>query len=246
VNNGSTGFKRNPQIHAVLTFNADNLLELYCEAKTGRRSVVTMIDRASVGEHPDQTPIYHLHGTLDARGENIVRADSNPGSSQQQELSDELLPELVFRESEYYETIASPVSFVNHTPQSFLRRLNALFVGTSLDDLNMRRWLHDSFQERVLHRSRYLREFYRGNYPDAEYEARLESRRHFWLRAEVETQENGDSWTVPKKYVEPVMENLGVEVIWCADHGDVRACIREIGQRGHDPEFGRRVPGYPR
>ncbi len=238
--------KRNPQIHAVLTFNADNLLELYCEAKTGRKLVVTLVDRASIGEHPNQVPIYHLHGTLDARGENVLRSvPSSAPPGELQELTDDLLPDLVFRESEYYETIANPVSFVNHTPQSFLRRLNALFVGTSLDDLNMRRWLHDSFRERVAHRAKYLREFYWIPYADAEYEAKLESLRHFWLRPETEKNADGTTKFVPKKYVEPVMNNLGIQVVWCTDYNDMQRCLGEVQRRGNDPEFGRRIPDYP-
>ena len=50
----------NPQIHAVVTFNADNLLELYCQAKTSGRRLLKLVDRASVGEHPDTIPVYHL------------------------------------------------------------------------------------------------------------------------------------------------------------------------------------------
>jgi len=196
---GTTSLRHNPQIHAVLTFNADNLLELYCEAKTSGKRILTLVDRASVGEHPDQIPIYHLHGTLDARGENLFRCPpASVSPDDLQALTDDLLPDLVFRESEYYDTIADPASFVNHSPQSFLRRLNALFIGTSLDDLNMRRWLYNSFRERVQHRTRYLREFYWKTYPDAEYEARLESRRHFWLRTEVEQGPDDRPWRVPK------------------------------------------------
>ncbi len=238
--------KRNPQIHAVLTVNADNLLELFCEARTAGRRIVTMVDRASVGDHPDQTPVYHLHGTLDARRENLFRpCPTSVPSSEVQEVTDELLPDLVFCESEYYETIANPSSYVNHTPQSILRRLNALFIGTSLDDLNMRRWLYDSFQERVRHRTRYLREFYGRHYPDAEYEARLESIRHYWLRPEVEYDEAGIAWAVPKKHLESVMGNLGVQIVWCADYEDMQRFISEMQNHGYDPEFGRRTAEYP-
>jgi hypothetical protein len=227
--------KRNPQIHAVLTFNADNLLELYCEARTGGKRILTMVDRASVGEHPDQIPVYHLHGTLDSRGEKFLSRN----------ITDGLLPVLVFRESEYYETIANPTSFINHSPQSFLRRLNALFIGTSLDDLNMRRWLHDSFRERLLHRATYLRAFYSRPFHAAEHEAELESLRHFWLRPETEVDKDGRTWVVPKIYVDRVMDNLGVQIVWCTDYDDMRKFIAELQDRGLDPLFGRRAARYP-
>jgi SIR2-like domain len=246
IGDTSAGPRRNPQIHAVLTSNVDNLLELYCEAKTGGRRIITMVDRASVGEHPDQTPVYHLHGTLDARDENVFRsAPASMPPDEVQQLTDDLLPDLVFRESEYYETIANPVSFVNHTPQSFLRGLNTLFIGTSLDDMNIRRWLHDSFRERVLHRFNYLREFYWRPYLHAKQEAKLESLRHFWLRPEAEKDKDGKTFLVSKRHVESVMKNLGVQLVWCTDYDDMWRCIHDVQELGADPEFGRRVADYP-
>jgi len=152
---------------------------------------------------------------------------------------------LIFRESEYYQTIANPVSFINHTPQSFLQRLNALFVGTSLDDLNMRRWLHSSFRERVQHRTKYLREFYATEYPDAEYEAEIESRRHFWLRTRTEIDNEGKYWQVPEQHVDCVMSNLGVQVIWCDDYDDMRSCIHKLQKAGHSSQFGRGLAEFP-
>ena len=234
----------NPQIHAVLTSNADNLLELYCMAKTGGKRLLTLVDRASVGEHPDQTPVYHLHGTLDARGENFLK--SHPASVPQnecQQLTEELLPDLIFRESEYYQTIANPVSFVNHTPQSYLQRLNVLFIGTSLEDLNIRRWLSNSFRERVQQRTKFLQELYCHTYRerDAAYEAELESVRHFWLRCKKDEKKR----RVPQEPVNAIVRYLGVQVIWCDDYDDVRSCIRKLGIKGKVTAFGRRPAPYP-
>ena len=182
-----------------------------------------------------------MHGTLDARGENLFRkAPASVKSGELQDISDELLPDLVFRESEYYETIANPSSFINHTPQSLFRRLNTLFIGTSLDDLNMRRWLYDSFSERVRHRTKFLREFYWKRYDDARYEATLESLRHFWLHPETQEDSGNRPWLVSKKHVDCVMHHLGVQVVWCTGCEDMQRCINEVRQLGHDSEFGRR------
>ena len=219
--------RRNPKIHAVLTVNADNLLELYCLAKTsGKHRLVTMVDRASVGDHPDATPVYHLHGTLDARDENFRRTDSPCVGENMQVITDELLPCIVFRESEYYKTIANPASFVNYTPQSYFQRLNVLFIGTSLDDLNIRRWLYNSFQERVEQRTKYLQELHCKIYANAEFEAKLESLRHFWLRTKKIDGKNISCKTA--KLVELVMRELGVQVVWCDDFCDMQRCIREL------------------
>jgi hypothetical protein len=233
-------FVRNPLIHAVLNTNADNLLLIYCLAKTSgpKGCPITIVDRASVGDDPKSISIYHLHGILDARDENFRRTDSPCDSTANdfQEITDEdeLLPRLVFRESEYYETIANPMSFVNHTPLSYFQRLNVLFIGTSLEDINIRRWLYSSFQERVQERIKYLQELHCKKYDAAKFEAKKESVRHFWLRPKKERKDDKEveisCETV--KLVELVMGELGVQVVWCDDLADVQRCIRELKEKG--------------
>ncbi len=119
---GRAPWRRNPQVHAVLTVNADNLLELYCQAKTRGHRVIAQVDRASVGDHPDAIPVCHLHGTLDIRGENFKRLSR---------MDRDLLPDVVFRTPEYRRTIASPSSFVNLTPQSYRRNLTLVLILTN-------------------------------------------------------------------------------------------------------------------
>jgi hypothetical protein len=238
--------RRNPQIHAILTTNADNLVEIYCRARSaGRSRILTMVDRASVADHPHAISVYHLHGTLDARGENFVRTDAPcrgiPAKQQQKRADDILLPNLVFRESEYYQTIANPLSFVNHAPQSYLQRMNVLFIGTSLDDINIRRWLYNSFRERVEQRTRYLREYYCPVYKDVECEAELASIRHFWIRTKTE-----GKWRVPTHLVDESARKLGIQMIWCEgeDYLEVQKCLTDLKKDGVAPNFGgRRATG---
>jgi hypothetical protein len=109
----------------------------------------------------------------------------------------------------------------------------------------MRRWLHDSFRERVRHRTKYLREFYEERFLVARYDARLESRRHFWLRTETERDELGRRWRVPQDPVQLIMGNLGVELIWCSDYDGVSRCIDALQERGRNREFGRHAAEFP-
>jgi hypothetical protein len=211
--------RRNPQVHAVLTTNADNLLELYCQAKTRGHRLVTSVDRASVGDHPNAIPVCHLHGTLDVRGENFKRCPT---------MKKDLLPEIVFRPEEYEKTSTSHSSFVNVTPHSYLQRLNVLFIGTSLDDTNICRWLCASYKERVEHRTKYLRELYRDKYDAARSEAEWESIRHFWLRKKTECGQELPQGEMEK--IEREKRELGVQIVWCKDHGlDCLRCLKESG-----------------
>lgn len=234
VVDGRENLRRNPQVHAVITTNADNLLQIYCRARAdGERRIVTTVDRASVGDHPDSISVYHLHGHLDARGENIVRRSPCDTKQRVQAVDGELLPDLVFRESEYYDTIANSANFVNHIPQSYLQRLNVLFIGTSLEDLNVRRWLHNSFQERRNQRARYLAEYYCLPYKDAYYEAEVESVRHFWIR----TPPDKEHLT---KLIESNVRDLGIQVVWCNDYSAIQHCLHDLNEKGRVADFGRR------
>jgi SIR2-like domain len=152
-----------------------------------------------------------------------------------QPINGDLLPDLVFRESDYYDTIANPVNFVNHIPQSYLQRLNVLFVGSSLDDLNVRRWLYNSFKERCEQRARYLAEYYCRHYKDVRYEAELESIRHFWIRTRTE-----GGRRLPTDLIDSNVRMLGIQVIWCDDYAEVQRRIHELKQKGRVADFGRR------
>ena len=136
----------------------------------------------------------------------------------------DLWPTVVFCESDYYQTIASASDFVNHTPQSYFQRHNVLFIGTSLDDINIRRWLSSSFRERFEQRVKYLRERCSGAYDDAEYEAKLESKRHFWLR----TKDNLSDKTM--EGIELIMENLGAQVLWFDKYNEIQEYLGELSK----------------
>jgi hypothetical protein len=192
----------NPKIGAVLTTNADNLLQAYVMGRAGGRRLLTTVDRASVGDHPGMISVYHLHGWLDVR------------DRREQAV---VPPPLVFRESEYFDTMANPNSFANYTAQSLFQRRNVLFIGTSLEDVNVRRWLYNSFEERRRHRAQLLKPRY-GDYPGAEAEAYVTSIRHFWFKRAKDLPEPRK---VLQNSVANAMRHLGVEVIWYDEHSEI-------------------------
>jgi hypothetical protein len=198
-----------PQIGAVLTTNADNLLQTYVMGRAGGRRLLTTVDRPSVGDHPGMTSVYHLHGWLDVR------------DRRQQAI---VPPPLVFRESEYFDTMANPNAFANYTAQSLFQRRNVLFVGTSMEDVNIRRWLYNSFQERRRHRAELLSSRY-GVYPGADAEAYAASIRHFWFKRVKDLPE-------PRGPIQDsladAMRHLGVEVIWYAEHSEIADHLRSL------------------
>jgi SIR2-like domain len=201
-----------PKVHAVLTTNVDNLLQIYVMSKVdGKRLLDTVSDPGS-RETPGNIPVYHLHGWLDMR-------ERREGGAVRE-------PPLVFRESEYFSTIASPHSFANHTSQHFFQRRRLLFIGTSLEDLNVRRWLFNAFEER---RHAHLGRL-RARFPAhtaADSEAYAASIRHFWFKNASELPEPRP---LVKEFFGDTMRHLGVEVIWYETHAQVATWLRELAR----------------
>jgi hypothetical protein len=122
-----------PRILRVITFNADDLLEM--EANRGfsyqADPVVWSVPRASF--HPRREkgahgrppiPVYHLHGYVPRLGNRRAAPDT-----------------LVFTDSEYWRSVANPASFANRTLANALQDSHCVFAGLSMEDVNLMRWL---------------------------------------------------------------------------------------------------------
>ncbi len=191
-------------------------------ARARGHRLLTTVDRASVGDHPGMISIYHLHGWLDVRDRRERPV---------------VTPPLVFRESEYFDAIANPNSFANYTAQSLFQRRNVLFIGTSMEDVNVRRWLYNSFEERRRTSHQFLRAR-SGDYAGAEAEAYAVSIRHFWFRQAKDLPE--PNRTI-RTSVADSMRNLGVEVIWYQEHGEIADHLRRM--RSQKPPHGSAAAG---
>jgi hypothetical protein len=118
------------RLKRVITLNVDDLLEravtrLSAPAPTPVQPIV----RASANlPHADRTlPIYHLHGYL--------RSEAD-GSE-----CDDAPDVLVFTDQQYWASAAVPSSHMNRTFSFALHDSHCVFIGTSMTDLNIWRWL---------------------------------------------------------------------------------------------------------
>ena len=130
-----------PRILRVITFNVDDLLEY--EVHQGiehwrATPVLWPIARPSNhirsdGGHQSRPPIpcYHLHGFLPREA---VWHEDAPES-------------LVFTDAQYWATVASPLSFANKIMSHALHDSHCVFVGLSMTDINLIRWLGTSSNE---------------------------------------------------------------------------------------------------
>ncbi|HET9451641.1 MAG TPA: SIR2 family protein, partial [Aggregicoccus sp.] len=130
----------------VVSFNADDLLAEACRALAppGSPPLLKPLVRAShhpergLGEQP--LPLYHLHGYLPRR---TRRAGDAGGARWHEEAPDAL----VFTDAQYWASVAEPMSFANRVMSFVLHDSRCVFVGLSMTDLNLLRWLALRAQE---------------------------------------------------------------------------------------------------
>lgn len=158
----------------VITFNADDHLET--ETNRGhnarRDPVLWPVSRES--GHPRMTrgahdaapiPVYHVHGFLPRDGKQRPWRDA-PDT-------------LVFGDCEYWASVASPLTFANRVVAQALHDSTCIFIGLSMTDVNLMRWLgtrYNAVRDDVL--AQHAARASNGG----EARARDALQRHFWIR----------------------------------------------------------------
>lgn len=160
----------------VVSFNADDLLEV--EANRGhhplrdpvlwpvaRESSNVRHTRGAHGRAP--IPVYHPHGFL-PRTKNLVWHEA-PDT-------------LVFTDAQYWASVASPLSFGNRVIANALHDSSCVFIGLSMFDVNLIRWLGIRYHA-VRSDKKSEHESSGRSGPAARLRSeRLALERHFWVR----------------------------------------------------------------
>jgi hypothetical protein len=132
-------YKRKTQsrIESIITLNADDLIEqaVFCVADAANESRQLSILRAiarpthtymnKLSPHP--IPVYHIHGFLP--------------SGQLKVFGSHFEHMLVFTDAQYWSTSASALTFANRVMASALSEGRCIFIGLSMTDINLLRWL---------------------------------------------------------------------------------------------------------
>ncbi len=175
-----------PRIQRVITFNVDDLVEREVHGSDSyrREPIVWPIPRAS--NHPRRErsahglpsiPVYHLHGFL-------------PRNPHAWHLS---APDtLIFTDAQYWASCANPLSFANKIMSNALHDSRCVFIGLSMTDINLIRWLGVRFNDICDDKRRQFELAGTAAPKDAEAVAASEKKirraqigaldRHFWIR----------------------------------------------------------------
>lgn len=181
---------RDRRVDSIITFNADDLFEQAAFALVGEaswkpgREVVRAVARATHsalrGDRFRPVPVYHIHGFLPS---NVVSNYGGRSDGQGRAFTDSFNHMLVFTDAQYWSTSATALAFANRVMLSALSETRCVFIGLSMTDINLLRWL----ALRTLERNRDLSElrgFGQGR-PATALQVQNQERmfnRHFWIR----------------------------------------------------------------
>lgn len=181
---------RDRRIDSIISFNADDMLEQAACALVGGFSwklgeeVVRIVARpthaALRGDRFRPIPIYHIHGFVPSNIASNYRALHGGQGRAFTDSSDYML---VFTDVQYWSTSATALAFANRVMLSALSESRCVFIGLSMTDINLLRWL----ALRTLERDRDLSEL-RGfgeERPPTAFQVESQKRmfnRHFWIR----------------------------------------------------------------
>jgi hypothetical protein len=132
------------RINAVVTLNADDLLEqavFFSQPSRSRRWVGDIVRTyaRSTGRFlgmpgPGPIPIYHIHGFAPANVDGVY-------GKWRQKFPRFFDHNLVFTDAQYWSTTAAALTFANRVMGWMLSESRCLFVGLSMTDINLLRWL---------------------------------------------------------------------------------------------------------
>jgi hypothetical protein len=216
----------------VISLNADDHIEV--EANAGhhpkRDPVVWPISREST--HPRSRPgahgrppipVYHLHGFLPRKHSTLVWRES--------------ADTLVFTDSDYWATVASPLSFANRVIAHALHDTTCLFIGLSMHDVNVLRWIglryHAIAEDKAAQSGRAVRD------EEIRHRAvRTALERHFWIRPDSDDSDG---------LITDLMRERGVTSVriasWGAPFGDLLRNAFSHSNGSGPPEVSSALPG---
>jgi hypothetical protein len=232
--------KRDCRISRVITLNADDCLEQAIEflnsysglRNKGKEKVIDTIrspvDQLTEGKHNKPIPIYHLHGCVPNYSSKIYHL-----LTPETVFSDQFLGTysnmLVFTDAQYWSSASSILSFANRTMGAALYDSHCIFIGLSMTDINLLRWLALRHLEFDKQEEQFLRVWVGDSYNKMEIPSWLDLSgirknlaRHFWIRPVSDD---------PKGFLSKFLQTRGVRSVeinsWESDDFEklIRSCF---------------------
>ena len=191
------------RVRQVITFNADDLLERGAnrDVDAGKHPILFPVPRGSFHPRYDPTAfgkppitVYHLHGFV-PRSSSYLRGAPDT---------------LIFTDAQYWASTANQGSFANRIMGVALQETRCVFIGLSMTDVNIMRWLGIRFMEFRSDRRSYY-ELRNSKKATAEENSRNALNRHYWICTE-----NDD----PTQLIASHLERRGVTTVCLQSWGE--------------------------
>ncbi len=192
--------RRGSRVHSVVTYNFDDLLE---ENLATRRVKALSVFEASAAPRADELPVYHVHGLLPRDPANTGRPGREP---------------VVFAEQQYHALYTDPYHWTNIVQLNAIREHTCVFIGLSMTDPNLRRLLEigSRSSETVRHYAFLKRRTARDLVREDE------------TLDEVPGATLGSFLDWHQGLAEEVLRDLGVQIVWFDDYGQIRDAIQTL------------------
>lgn len=197
-------YKKNLAPVAILSFNAESLLfslinsferEPFIgkEKKTGELKVLTDIITVSIASKcKGRIPYYFCHGAM------LSKLTSN------KDFRITSTSKLVFSETSYLQLANSSFSWQSNNFLNICSNYSVIFVGVSLTDPNMRKWLTWTQEERNL-----------------DINKEIDSTQHFWITKKPKYKET-------MRWMEASVCHLGVRIIWINNWNETETVLKNL------------------
>lgn len=188
---------------AILSFNGEavllSLLNYYYglngKDKKNKKNKFDRVVNGITNRHTGRIPYIHCHGVLPISG---VKTRKGHNANDK----------LVFLEESYLKLANSPISWQSISFIENCMQSKMVFVGVSLSDPNMRRWLGWIHSNKM--------EEFRVNGIECK-----DATEHFWINKKPETK-------VERMWIEESVSHLGVRLVWIDEWNQVGEVLRKM------------------
>lgn len=207
------------KVHApmsILSFNAEPLLasiiNAYCYVKYHSKcKVIDYLSEPTTPQYSKRIQLYFCHGVVPI-----------PGSSLPAQIRFDASDKLVFSENEYLQLANASFSWQASSFINTLMNSTVFFVGLSLSDPNIRRWLAWIHQNKIeaIERLNSKRRMLIGSENNTSEDREIASTSHYWIQ-KIPTNEN------TKKMYEASVAHLGIRVIWVSSYDHIIEVLKK-------------------
>ena len=204
----------NPRIGGILTTNYDGLFEAAFNHKYTRSRGVSYgmrprLEGSDTAPQFDRMPVAHIHGYL-SHNVDKYRIEEKPNRKKG-------LVDFVSAETDYFNAFYESMRFGNYAAMSFLENHHTLFVGCSMEDQNIRRFLF------------HLRNATHTNTEKFAILFTTCSKEH----ESPPSESLGAQCLTPRDwYIHEVLDAYGVNVIWLCKFSDIPLLLESVYKNG--------------